>query len=154
MKKLNLAFSVLLILVSTCLFFYANTFKTLANQKDIGPAGFPKAVCVGLILCGIVLFVTELRRDNQEPAQLFNRKLFLSLAAIVAFFFLLSPLGFILDSILICLIMMFLLLNEPVQKAWPIIVVVSIAAPLALYGIFGIFLKVPLPDGILAPLLG
>jgi len=153
-KKLNLVFSVLLILVSVCFFFYSNTFKVLANQQDIGPSGFPKAVCVGLTLCGVLLFVTELHKGNDEPASLFNLHLLVGVAAILAFFFLLTPLGFILDGILICLVMMFLLLNEPIKKAWPIIVIVSVAAPLVLYFIFGKFLNVPLPMGILAPLLG
>ena len=47
-----------------------------------------------------------------------------------------------------------LLLNEPFKKAWPLMLAVSILAPVVLYAIFGMFLKVPLPNGILSGLLG
>lgn len=154
MKKLNLVFSILLILVSTCFFCYADTFKTLPNQQDIGPAGFPKAVSVALILCGVVLFATEIRKGTAGKVRLFNVKLVVGLGAVLAFFLLLQPLGFVLDSVLITAVMMLLLLNEPIQKAWPLIAIISVAAPAALYFIFGMFLKVPLPLGILEPLLG
>ena len=49
---------------------------------------------------------------------------------------------------------MALLLNEPFKKAWPLMLAVSILAPVVLYAIFGMFLKVPLPNGILSGLLG
>ena len=154
MKKLNLVFSLLLILVSTCFFFYADTFKTLPNQQDIGPGGFPKAICAALILCALILLVGEARKPGGEKVSLFNAKLLTGLGVTVGYFLALKPLGFVVSSILATAAMMLLLLNEPVKKAWPLITAVSVAAPVALYLMFGMFLKVPLPGGVLEPLLG
>lgn len=154
MKKLNITFGVLLILCAAFFFVYAGTFQTLPGQLDIGPAAFPRLVCVGLALCGVLLIVSEMKSKDTTPAELFNVKFFIGIATAVGYFLLLKPLGFVIASMLAVLIMMLLLLNEPLKKAWPLIVIVSIAAPIALQLIFGVFLKVPLPEGILAPILG
>ena len=150
MKKLNIVFSVVLIAVAAFFFFYADTFKMLPGQTEIGPGAFPKAVCVGLAVCGVLLIIQELRKGGSEKAELFSKKLLIGIAAAVAYFVLLKILGFVLDSIWVVFVMMALLLNEPFKKAWPLMLAVSILAPVVLYAIFGMFLKVPLPNGILS----
>lgn len=116
MKKLNIVFSVVLIAVAAFFFFYADTFKMLPGQTEIGPGAFPKAVCVGLAVCGVLLIIQELRKDGSEKAELFSKKLLIGIAA-VAYFVLLKILGFVLDSIWVVFVMMALLLNEPFKKA-------------------------------------
>ena len=107
MKKLNIVFSVVLIAVAAFFFFYADTFKMLPGQTEIGPGAFPKAVCVGLAVCGVLLIIAEL----------FSKKLLIGIAAAVVYFVLLKILGFVLDSIWVVFVMMALLLNEPFKKA-------------------------------------
>lgn len=153
MKKLNITFGVILIACAAFFFLYAGTFQTLPGQLDIGPAAFPRAVCVGLALCGALLIFSEIKKTDTAPANLFNVKFFIGVATAIGYFLLLKPLGFVVSSMLAVLIMMLLLLNEPLKKAWPLILIVSIAAPIVLQLIFGVFLKVPLPEGILAPIL-
>lgn len=121
MKKLNIVFSVVLIAVAAFFFFYADTFKMLPGQTEIGPGAFPKAVCVGLAVCGVLLIIQELRKDGSEKAELFSKKLLIGIAAAVAYFVLLKILGFVLDSIWVVFVMMALLLNEPFKKAWPLL---------------------------------
>lgn len=150
MKKLNIIFSTIVIAVSAYFFFYADAFKTLPGQREIGPAAFPKAVCAALIVCSVILIITEVRKENKEKAELFNLKVLISFAAVAVYFLLLNSLGFIFDSILIIFLMMMLLLNEPFKKAWPLVVSVSILAPVILYVIFSSFLKVPLPVGVIS----
>ena len=128
MKKLNIVFSVVLIAVAAFFFFCADTFKMLPGQTEIGSGAVPKAVCVGLAVCGVLLIIQELRKGGSEKAELFSKKLLIGIAAAVAYFVLLKILGFVLA--------------------------VSILAPVVLYAIFGMFLKVPLPNGILSGLLG
>ena len=101
-----------------------------------------------------LLIIQELRKSGSEKAELFSKKLLIGIAAAVAYFVLLKILGFVLDSIWVVFVMMALLLNEPFKKAWPLMLAVSILAPVVLYAIFGMFLKVPLPNGILSGLLG
>ena len=157
MKKLNIVFSVVLIAVAAFFFFCADTFKMLPGlqfKPSIALSSFPKAVCVGLAVCGVLLIIQELRKGGSEKAELFSKKLLIGIAAAVAYFVLLKILGFVLDSIWVVFVMMALLLNEPFKKAWPLMLAVSILAPVVLYAIFGMFLKVPLPNGILSGLLG
>lgn len=154
MKKLNLVFSVILIAVSAFFFFYADTFKTLPGQTEIGPGAFPKAVCAALVLCSAALILQQCRKGGEEKAGLFNGKLLAGIAAAAAYFFLLKPLGFVLDSIWVIFVMMLLLLNEPLKKALPLLVAVSVLTPVVLYAVFGLFLKVPLPGGVLSAFLG
>lgn len=154
MKKLNIVFGALLIGVCAFFFWYAGSFKALSGQKDIGPSAFPRFVCVLLVICGIMVIAREIRRNSGEAVSLFNKKFFIGIVSILVYGLMLKYLGFILDSVLIVGIMMLMLLNEPLKKAWPIIALVSVAAPAALYLIFGVFLKVPLPNGILTPFLG
>ena len=160
MKKLNIVFSVVLIAVAAFFFFYADTFKMLPGQTEIGPGAFPKAVCVGLAVCGVLLIIQELRKGGSEKAELFSKKLLIGIAAAnqatkkaaATANGLTGLFGY--ASIWVVFVMMALLLNEPFKKAWPLMLAVSILAPVVLYAIFGMFLKVPLPNGILSGLLG
>lgn len=106
MKKLNIVFSVVLIAVAAFFFFYADTFKMLPGQTEIGPGAFPKAVCVGLAVCGVLLIIQELRKGGSEKAELFSKKLLIGIATAVAYFVLLKILGFVLDSIWVVFVMM------------------------------------------------
>ena len=81
MKKLNIVFSVVLIAVAAFFFFYADTFKMLPGQTEIGPGAFPKAVCVGPAVCGVLLIIQELRKGGSEKAELFSKKLLIGIAA-------------------------------------------------------------------------
>lgn len=154
MKKLNIVFSIILITVSAFFFFYADTFKTLPGQTEIGPRAFPKAVCLGLVACGVILILQEIRKGSEEKVDLLNKKVLIGTVASFVYLLLLNPLGFVLDSIWAVFLMMFLLLNEPFKKAWPLMAASSVLVPVVLYAVFGMFLKVPLPDGILSVLLG
>ena len=153
MKKLKLIFGAVVIAVSAFFFYYSGTFQRMPGQKDIGPGAFPRFVCGLLILSGILLILREIKQDNQETVYLFSLKFFMGLLSIFCYFLLLKGLGFILDSIWIVAVMMLMLLNEPFKKAWPLIAGVSVGVPTGLYMIFGVFLKVPIPNGLLSGIL-
>ena len=121
LKHLNLIFAGVLIVLAGVFFKYADTFKMLPGQADIGP-----------------------------KVQLFNTKFLIGLATAVLYFLLFKKVGFVLCSMASIFIMEVLLLNEPFKKAWPLITSVAILAPIAIYLIFGVALKVPLPAGLLS----
>lgn len=154
MKKLHIVFGTILVFLSVFCFFYAATFKSMNGQMDIGPSAFPKFICVCLAICGILLIIREIKSNCQEKALLFNRKFIIGVAAIVIYFIILKPVGFIIASICIVFVETLILLNEPMKKAWPLVVGVSVGTPIILYLIFGVFLGVPLPHGVLAGILG
>ncbi|MDY3251129.1 MAG: tripartite tricarboxylate transporter TctB family protein [Candidatus Choladocola sp.] len=154
MKKLNVTFGAILVAAAAYFFYYAGTFKAMTGQQDIGPSAFPRAVCLALAACGIILIIREMKKNSQETVSLFNVKLAVGVVAVIVYFLLLPYLGFVIDSIWIVGVMVLILLNEPLKKAWPLALGVTIGAPIVLYTVFGVFLKVPLPNGILAGILG
>lgn len=154
LKHLNVIFSALLIVVAGVFFFYADTFKTLPGQADIGPAAFPKFVCVALALAAVGLAFTEWKKNSEETIELFNLKFFIGIATAIVYFLVLRTVGFIICSVVAVFIMEILLLNEPFKKAWPLITAVAVLGPAAIQVIFGTMLKVPLPAGLLSFILG
>lgn len=154
MKKLNIAFSFILIALAGVFYFYADTFKTMPGQKDIGPAAFPKAIAILIVIAAVVLLITELRKKESEKADLLNLKVVIGVVTAVVFVALFKKIGFIVGAMISVFIMELMLLNEPFKKAWPLVTGVAVIAPIVLYVIFGVLLKVPLPMGVLAPIFG
>ena len=150
LKHLTIIFAVLLIIMSCVFYFYADTFKILPGQADIGPKAFPRFVCICLIALSAMLIVSELGKNDDTVIQLFNLKFFIGLATAVLYAVLFKKVGFVLCSIAAIFIMEVLLLNEPFKKAWPVLTAIAIIVPIAIQLIFGSFLKVPLPAGILS----
>lgn len=150
LKHLNLIFSGMLIVLAGIFFFYADTFKMLPGQADIGPKAFPRFVSVVILILAILLIITELKKNDQTKVQLFNLKFLIGLVTAVLYFLLFKTVGFVLCSMASIFIMEVLLLNEPFKKAWPLVTAVAILAPIVIQLIFGVALKVPLPAGLLS----
>lgn len=149
-KHLNIIFSGLLIALSTIFYFYADTFLILPGQADIGPKAFPRAICLALIILGILLIISEIKKNDNRTIPLVNIKLLIGLATAVLFLLCFKTVGFVICAVVSILVMELLLLNEPLKKAWPLVFGIAIIVPIAIQLIFGILLKVPLPAGLLS----
>ena len=154
MKKLHIAFSVIMIGLAIFFFFYADTFRTLPGQTDIGPRAFPKVICVLLVICVIIMLVQELRKKEDEKPELFSVKWLIGVVTAFGFYFVLPHLGFVFSAMIAIIIMEILLLNEPFKQAARVAIPVAIIVPVVIQLVFGQLLKVPLPAGILSGLLG
>ena len=150
LKHLTIIFAILLIIMSCVFYFYADTFKILPGQADIGPKAFPRFVSICLIILSVMLIISELRKNDDTVIQLFNLKFFIGLVTAVLYAVLFKKVGFVLCSMAAIFIMEVLLLNESFKKAWPILAAIALLVPIAIQLIFGSFLKVPLPAGILS----
>lgn len=150
LKHLNLIFAGVLIVLAGVFYKYADTFKMLPGQADIGPKAFPRFVSVVIIILAVLLIVTELKKDDQTKVQLFNLKFLIGLVTAVLYFLLFKTVGFVLCSVVSIFVMEVLLLNEPFKKAWPLVTAVAILAPILIQLVFGVALKVPLPAGLLS----
>ena len=150
LKHLNLIFSGVLIVLAGIFFKYADTFKMLPGQADIGPKAFPRFVSVVIVILAILLIITELKKNDQTKVQLFNLKFLIGLVTAVLYFLLFKTVGFVLCSMASIFIMEVLLLNEPFKKAWPLVTGVAVIAPIVIQLVFGVALKVPLPAGLLS----
>ena len=150
LKHLNLIFSGVLIVLAGIFFKYADTFKMLPGQADIGPKAFPRFVSVVIVILAILLIITELKKNDQTKVQLFNLKFLIGLVTAVLYFLLFKKVGFVLCSMVSIFVMEVLLLNEPFKKAWPLVTGVAVIAPIVIRLVFGVALKVPLPAGLLS----
>ena len=150
LKHLNLIFSGVLIVLAGIFFKYADTFKMLPGQADIGPKAFPRFVSVVIVILAILLIITELKKNDQTKVQLFNLKFLIGLVTAVLYFLLFKTVGFVLCSMVSIFVMEVLLLNEPFKKAWPLVTGVAVIAPIVIQLVFGVALKVPLPAGLLS----
>ena len=150
LKHLNLIFSGVLIVLAGIFFKYADTFKMLPGQADIGPKAFPRFVSVVIVILAILLIITGLKKNDQTKVQLFNLKFLIGLVTAVLYFLLFKKVGFVLCSMVSIFVMEVLLLNEPFKKAWPLVTGVAVIAPIVIQLVFGVALKVPLPAGLLS----
>lgn len=149
-KHLNFVFAGLLIILAGVFYKYADSFKILPGQADIGPRAFPRFVCIAIIVLAILLVISEIKKNDQTKVQLFNLKIIIGFVTALAYFLLFKKVGFVLCSMVSIFVMEMLLLNEPFKKAWPLVTSVAVIGPIVIQLIFGTFLKVPLPAGLLS----
>ena len=127
----------------------------LIPGQNYGPALFPGSIAVGLIGCGLLLVRRGMRAGlplvalagwMRNPTLVTN---FLAICAVLVFYIVaVAPLGFI-PTATICLVALFLKLQVRVLPA----IIVAIVATLVIHTLFYKLLRVPLPWGVLEPVL-
>lgn len=146
------AVAVGIIFVLTLLFFYiACTTKTKAVAGGIGPMDFPKIILgIQLLLLLITVFqmVGRIRKSEDRPLKeekepLIDKRVVLSIAAILIYIICWNILGFCLSSFLFFSYEAHLLDKE--DKLWKILVLGLVATTL-IYLVFGIGFKVSFPE--------
>jgi putative tricarboxylic transport membrane protein len=146
-----------LILFALAMIAYTRTFPAMPGQ-DYGPALFPVLIGIGLVVAGGILVASGLRRRRAEPlfgggAWLRSPPHVVNFLAVVGgllFYILASDwLGFILTSLL--LLFGWLLLfrgGKPISS-----LVIALVVTLVVDYAFSQLLLVPLPLGLLQPLI-
>lgn len=119
-------------------------------QSGPGPGLLPVVVAVGILAAGLVLVVKALRgRDTVEaprwapPAGWL--RVALMLAALSVCFLVLELLGFLVVTTLFMGVMIFCL----GERSWRMLATVPPLSAIALYAVFAVWLRVPLPKGII-----
>jgi putative tricarboxylic transport membrane protein len=148
---------VALILFALAMIAYTRTFPAMPGQ-DYGPALFPALIGIGLIVAGVILTVSGLRRRRVEPlfgggewlrsgGHLVN---FLAVVGGLVLYIVASDwLGFILTSLLLLFGWLVLFRGgKPISSF-----VIALAVTLGVNYAFGQLLLVPLPLGVLQPLI-
>jgi putative tricarboxylic transport membrane protein len=128
----------------------------LAPGTDTGGpgAGFLPAL-LGVVLVGLGAAVALRRAPPAAPgatgagaaARGGMGRAAWTVAAAAAYVALLEPLGFVLATVPFLL----LLLVLHGERRWPVALAVALAATGATYALFGFWLRVPLPEGLLGP---
>jgi putative tricarboxylic transport membrane protein len=143
-----------LVALAIAILVHIQAYPLIPGQK-YGPALFPGVIAVGLIGCGLLLLRRGVRAGRplvalagwmRDPSLVTN---FLAVCAVLVFYIVaVAPLGFIPTAIL-CLVALFLKLRVRPLPA----IVVAVAATLVIHTLFYKLLRVPLPWGVLEPVL-
>jgi putative tricarboxylic transport membrane protein len=148
---------VALILFALAVIGYARTFPAMPGQ-DYGPALFPVLIAIGFIITGVILTVSGLRRRGVQPLVGGGEWLrsgphvvnFLAVVGGLLLYILVSDwLGFILTSLLLLFGWLVLFRGgKPISS-----LAIALAVTLAVNYAFSQLLLVPLPLGLLLPLI-
>jgi len=141
---------VFLVALAIAILIHIQSYPLIPGQ-NYGPALFPGVIAVGLLGCGVLLFIRGLRARlplvelsawMRNPVTLTN---FLAVCAVLVFYVVAAdPLGF-LPTAALCLLGLFLKLKVRVVPA----IVVAVSAALMIHFLFYKLLRVPLPWGVL-----
>ena len=153
MKKRNLLYGSLITVLGIFIFVYAGRYAntTYLGKGSTGGEFFPRIMSAGLAITGVVIILGALfgkREDEKgEPIQWIG--FLINCAALVVYYLLMKPLGFIVDTALITAFIMYRFgcRNYVALAIW------SIVMPLGIFCLFYYGLYVSLPLGILGPIL-
>jgi putative tricarboxylic transport membrane protein len=114
-----------------------------------GPGFLPLLVSFGIIGAGVVIVFGAVR-DRARAAVKWPPisgwlRVVLMLAAMAASFLLLEALGFVIVTALFMAVMVYCL----GERSWRILVTVPVLSAVGLYIVFAVWLRVPLPKGII-----
>jgi putative tricarboxylic transport membrane protein len=122
--------------------------------QDVGPAVFPMVVGIGLVLCGgMIAFgighafeAPEEAEDGPPRPAWYGLRALIPPALLVFYVLAVEPLGFLLTAAVLLLVIALALGARP-RLALPL----AALLPFAVHAVFYKLLRVPLPDGLLAP---
>lgn len=114
-----------------------------------GPGFLPLIVAVGIIACGGTLVwrgvLSPPREGVRWPPMSGWMRVGLMLAAMAVSFWLMEPLGFIVVTAAFMAVMVYFL----GERSWRIMTLVPVLSAVGLYVVFAVWLRVPLPKGII-----
>ena len=149
MKKKNCLYISFLLFVALVIFVWVVSmdFPQMGLAFGFGPAFYPRIVCVGILICVLIIFIQTLfdKKMDKEKIEIkwadFKR-LFALLGAAVIYTVTLRYLGFLavnMAFLLFCL--------KYYENKWIVTILSSSLVTAVLYITFRIVLRVPLPAG-------
>ena len=153
MKRYNIVYSAVIIAIGVFAGWYALRYNLSDPRFRIGAGAFPVMMAVCLVIAGFVILIGALRgivvpgEETMEPIGLSRLGVFI--AAFAAYFALLQPLGFLVDSVL----MVAFCMHRLGCREGRAMAAYSILMPSAIFVIFYYCMYVTLPLGILEPII-
>jgi putative tricarboxylic transport membrane protein len=115
-----------------------------------GPGFLPLLISFGIVASGLVLTVAAIRGKPAAQAVHWAPRagwvrVWLMLAVLIVAFLLLELLGFLVVTTVFMAVMIYCL----GERSWRMLATVPPLSALALYGVFALWLRVPLPKGVI-----
>ena len=147
-KKKNLIVSLVFMAFGIFLFVESMGIKHMMKD-DVGSAFFPKVVAVAIIGVSAIRLVMALREPEGEKKASDNDTMggLLTILLIGGYVLAFQPVGFIISTI-VYLFLQILVLVPKEKRSWPLTIIISVVAPLAIYGLFTYLISSPLPKGL------
>lgn len=148
-KKRNIVTSLLFLAFGVFLFVQSMGIKHMM-KNDVGSGFFPKVVGVAMVVVSIVRLVMALRETEGEAKKSDSdmkgglETIILIAAYVLAF----NAAGFLISTAVFLFLEM-LVLTPAEKRNIPLLLVISIVAPIAIYALFTYAISSPLPKGIL-----
>jgi hypothetical protein len=149
MNKAELAAAGIVLAVGVSTLVAALRFPVLSAGVP-GPGFLPTLISAGIIASGFVLVASALRGSATSPKPGWPSlagwwRVGLMLVAMAFAFVFLDELGFLISTTLFMVLMIYAL----GERSWLMLLVVPPGAALALYFVFAVWLRVPLPKGLI-----
>lgn len=147
-KSIDIFVGIFLSALSIAIFFYAEQQYAGSGVNSYGPKFFPQFVSVMLLLASLILIIQALKGNSLKNFEEINKRGFIratiTLTFSIAYLFLMQVLGFYLSTA----IFLFVTMKFLGLKSYTVTLIVSVCVATIVYGIFRIFLKIPLPEGL------
>ncbi|MBT5186698.1 MAG: tripartite tricarboxylate transporter TctB family protein [Kordiimonadaceae bacterium] len=148
MKRINIIFGIIGLVISACVFYMLNSFPE-GQPGEVGADFFPYILAYGLGISSLVLVLQSVNRKALEPAEPFNifeagiQRAGISLVATIIYCLAMDSLGFLFCTMVYLPLMMFLLKERKYFK----MILVSGAITITVFLVFSSFLNITLPLG-------
>lgn len=153
MKKRDLVYGSLITLFGIFIFIYAGKYASTIDLGSGSTGGefFPRMMSAGLVITGIAILIKALnpKTEDESVEPILWVELLINISALVIFYLLFKPLGFIVDAAWITAFVMY----RFGCRNYKAIVIWSIVMPSAIFCVFYYLLYVGLPLGVLSPIL-
>ena len=141
-------FLLFLCIISAFLFFITFNFEVFEMDKySLGPAFFPRLICIILFLIALILLIFSIKNKNYSKIKNKNPNLKYSVMTIIFFIvyvFLIEKLGYLTSTIIFMISIIFLLKS----KSLLINIIFSVVFSSVIYLLFSKGFNVSLPEGI------
>ncbi|WP_338971463.1 tripartite tricarboxylate transporter TctB family protein [Fusobacterium nucleatum] len=141
-------FLLFLCIISAFLFFITFNFEVFEMDKySLGPAFFPRVVCILLFVVALILLIFLIKNKNYLKNKYKNQNFKYSIITIIFFIiyvFLIEKLGYLTSTIIFMISIIFLLKS----KSFLINIIFSVVFSSIIYLLFSKGFNVSLPNGI------
>lgn len=147
-KSIDICVGTFLSALSIAIFLYAEQQYTGSGVNSYGPKFFPQVVSVLLFLASTTLIIQAIKGNSLKNFEIIDKQGFIrtaiTLGFAIAYLFLMQVVGFYLSTA----IFLFVTMKFLGLKSYLVTLIVSVSVASIVYGIFRIFLKIPLPEGL------